>query len=50
MNKHPLPLWQLYIETPRHKSSLEKIDTILERRMKDFLLSRRRQVWLKTGE
>ncbi|MFI5212808.1 MAG: hypothetical protein ACHQTE_02505 [Candidatus Saccharimonadales bacterium] len=49
MNKHTQTLWQLYIETPRHGSSLVKIDVILEQRLKEFLLSRRRQEWLKTG-
>ena len=40
-----------YIETPRRTySTVERIDTILEARMKEFLLSRRRRLWLTNGE
>jgi hypothetical protein len=39
-----------YIETPRRaKSTLTRIDTILEARMKEFILSRRRIEWIKYG-
>lgn len=51
MNNRPQrPLWQLYIETPRRRSSLVKIDTILEQRMKEFLLSRRQRQWQQAGQ
>jgi len=39
-----------YIQTPRQYSTTARIDEILERRMKDFMLSRRRNRWLKFGE
>jgi len=39
-----------YIQTPRQHSTTARIDEILERRMKDFMLSRRRNRWLKFGE
>lgn len=39
-----------YIETPRKtNSTVARIDTILEERMKEFLLSRRRFQWIKFG-
>lgn len=40
----------LYIETPREASRPEQIDVLLEKRMKEFLLARRRLVWLEEGE
>lgn len=39
-----------YIQTPRHYSTTVRIDAILEKRMKDFMLSRRRNRWLKFGK
>ena len=44
--KHPTD----YIQTPRQQSTTVRIDAILERRMKDFMLSRRRNRWLKFGK
>jgi hypothetical protein len=44
--KHPTD----YIQTPRHYSMTARIDAILERRMKEFMLSRRRNRWLKFGK
>lgn len=39
-----------YIEIPRTtKSTMERIDKILEARMKEFMLSRRRMEWRKYG-
>lgn len=40
-------LSQCYIETPRSSHRAEKIDRILERRMREFLLSRRQKRWQK---
>jgi|GEM_PF-1467831 len=39
-----------YIETPRTDHRLERIDTILEKRMREFLLARRQRQWQETGE
>jgi hypothetical protein len=40
-----------YLETPRkEKTRVTKIDVILEQRIKEFLLSRRRMRWLELGE
>lgn len=40
-----------YLETPRQMSRVVKIDTILEARMKAFLLSRKHRQWfLGRGE
>ncbi len=42
--------WNKYLETPRRTATTTvKIDIILEQRMKEFLLSRRRIEWLKYG-
>lgn len=40
-----------YIQIPRRKTknTMERIDTILEARMKEFMLSRRRMEWRKYG-
>lgn len=40
----------VFIETPRTFHRLERIDVVLERRMKDFLLERRRRLWLHGDE
>lgn len=45
--KTNLPL--VYIETPRTVTKPEKIDTLLEKRMKEFLLERRRRMWREGG-
>lgn len=39
-----------YIETPRTMTKPEKIDTLLEKRMREFLLERRRRIWREAGE
>ena len=39
-----------YIETPQTSHRLERIDTILEKRMREFLLARRQRQWIETGE
>lgn len=39
-----------YIRTPVKVSSPVKIDAILEKRMKEFMLSRRRRRWVELGE
>ena len=39
-----------YIETPHIINKPEKIDTLLEKRMREFLLSRRQRQWQETGE
>lgn len=39
-----------YIETPRRPCRPEKIDVLLERRMKEFLLERRRRIWREASE
>lgn len=36
----------VFIETRRTLHRSERIDVLLERRMKDFLLERRRRLWL----
>lgn len=46
--KTNLPL--VYIETPRTATKLEKIDALLEKRMREFLLERRRRIWREAGE
>lgn len=51
MKKHTEQTFEhSYIETPRQKSTTVKLDVILEQRMKDFLLSRRRRRWLNFGD
>lgn len=44
------PKTPMYIETPRTSCRPVRIDAILEKRMKEFLLARRRQKWLTEGE
>lgn len=39
-----------YIETPRSSHRPEKLDKILEKRMREFLLARRRRRWVEKGE
>ena len=40
-----------YIETPRLTyGTVERIDSILEARMKEFMLTRRRLYWRKFGQ
>ena len=39
-----------YIETPCSPTRPEKIDTILQRRMREFMLRRRQKQWLERGE
>ncbi len=39
-----------FIETPRSSHRLERINILLERRMKEFLLERRRRLWLDGDE
>lgn len=39
-----------YIHTPIKVSSPTKIDAILEKRMKEFMLSRRQRRWIELGE
>lgn len=38
-----------YIETPHTVHRLEKIDTILQRRMREFMLTRRQKRWQKAA-
>lgn len=38
-----------YIQTPQTTHRPERIDTILEKRMKDFLLARQQRLW-REGE
>lgn len=38
-----------YIETPRTECRPVRIDTVLEQRMKEFLLARRRKLWQEEG-
>jgi hypothetical protein len=38
-----------YIATPRVSHSPERIDTLLEKRMQQFLLARRRKLWQEEG-
>lgn len=40
----------LYIVTPRTSRRPVRIDALLERRMKEFLLERRRQLWQRGDE
>ena len=49
MNK-PRPFQVTYIHTPIKVNSPVKIDAILEKRMKEFMLSRRRMRWIELGE
>ncbi|MFZ1258747.1 MAG: hypothetical protein WAQ25_04740 [Candidatus Saccharimonas sp.] len=44
MNDEPL-----YIETPRSAARPERIDAILQKRLKDFLLARQQRMW-REGE
>ena len=39
-----------YIETPKVKHTPEKIDAILEKRMREFMLARRQRKWVLTGK
>lgn len=39
-----------YIETPHTTHKPERINTVLEKRMREFLLARRQKQWLETGE
>ena len=39
----PKNILTTYIETPRHKRRPEKIDRVLQKRMKEFIRYRRRQ-------
>jgi hypothetical protein len=39
-----------FIETPHSSHRLERLDVLLERRMKEFLLERRRRLWLEGAE
>jgi len=40
-----------YIELPRRKATTTvRIDKVLEKRMKEFLLSKRRRHWMLFGE
>ncbi len=39
-----------YIHTPAKISSPTKIDAILEKRMREFMLTRRRLRWIEIGE
>ena len=39
-----------YIEAPRSEGTVTRIDVILEQRIKEFLLERRRMRWLELGE
>ena len=45
MNDEPL-----FIAIPRSSTRPTRIDAILQRRMKDFLLMRRRKLWREEGE
>ncbi len=38
-----------YIETPRRPARPERIDTLLAKRMREFLLARRQKVWREEG-
>lgn len=38
-----------YIATPRTKHRPERIDSILEKRMKEFLLRRKQRLWRQEG-
>lgn len=50
MNKDITNQWNDYLETPRRTAiTTVKIDIILEQRMKEFLLSRRRIEWIQNG-
>lgn len=39
----------LYIATPQTSHRPERIDTLLQKRMKDFVLARRRKLWQEQG-
>jgi len=39
-----------YIETPHSTRKPVKIDALLEKRMREFLLARRQKQWLEIGE
>jgi hypothetical protein len=38
-----------YIVTPQTSHRVERIDTILEKRMREFLLRRRQKIWQEEG-
>lgn len=38
-----------YIETPRRRARPERIDAVLAKRMREFLLARRQKVWREEG-
>lgn len=39
-----------YIATPRTSHRPERIDSLLKKRMQEFLLRRRQQMWQKAGK
>ena len=39
-----------YIKTPRTNHRPERIDALLARRMKEFLLARRQKIWQEGGD
>jgi len=39
----------LYIATPQTSRRPERIDALLEKRMKEFILARRRKLWREKG-
>jgi len=51
MNKHTDEItYSPFIATPRTHNTTVKIDVILEQRMREFMLSRRRSRWVNTGD
>lgn len=40
---------ELYIATPHTSHRPERIDALLEKRMKEFLLLRRQKIWQEEG-
>lgn len=39
-----------YITTPHNARRAEKVDRLLEKRMMEFMLSRRQKRWIEKGE
>ena len=39
-----------YIETPQMSRRPEKIDALLEKRMREFMLARRQRRWMEAGK
>lgn len=39
----------VYIATPRTPHRPERIDALLEKRMKEFMLARRQKIWQQKG-